>query len=146
VGPVSPTADAIPQRKQTLQNPRSKESLSMRSLHLHVFAQPRPRTEIACLCCTGKRLTRPNQFLFLHSVDLRVTKSEVVQRFSNSASDDESCEPLVIGRHYVPWRKLPRSGLDRLLKCVHIVVPVVTLLNIGERKLPRLLWRVEAAP
>ena len=141
MGPVSLTAVAT--EADLAESSVPKESL-LRSLHLHVFTQPRPKTEIACLCRTGKRLTHRNQFLFLRSVDLRVTQSEVVQRFSNSARDDESCEPLVIGRHYVLWRKLPRSGLDRLLKCVHIVVPVVTLFNIGEGKLPRLLGRVEA--
>ena len=36
------------------------------------------------------------------------------------------------------------SAPDRFLKCVHVIVPVVTLLNICSRELPIFLWRVEA--
>src|SRR5262245_10605409 len=98
----------------------------------------------AALWLTNERLTCNHKFFLLYSIDLRVSESEVLQRFYNSRRDDEPCEPLVVGRHHVPWRMLRRSCPDRFLKCLHVVIPVVTLLNIGTRELPIFLRRVEA--
>ena len=85
-----------------------------------------------------------HEFLLLHGIDLRITETEALHRFYNSRGDDESCEPLVISRDHIPRRTLRRSGPDRFLKCVHVIVPVVTLLNICSREFPIFLWRVEA--
>src|SRR5262249_52394276 len=77
------------------------------------------------------------------SIDLRVTESKVLHRFHNSGRDYKPGEPFVIRGHNIPWRKLPRGGLDRLLECVHVVVPIVTFFDIGGGELPRLLRRVK---
>src|SRR5262245_28763654 len=84
------------------------------------------------------------KFLLLHGIDLRITKSEVRHHLHDSKGDNEPGEPLMISWHHVPWRKLPRSDPDRLFECVHVVVPAVTLLDVGGRELPRLLGCVEA--
>src|SRR5262249_13074429 len=78
---------------------------------------------------TSECLTCRHEFLLLHGIDLRVIESEALHRFYNSRGDDESCEPFVIGGDHVPRRMLRRSGPDRFLKCVHVIVPVVTLLH-----------------
>ena len=81
--------------------------------------------------CTSEGLTCRHEFFLLDGIDLRVTESEVFHHFHNSRGDDEPGEPLVIGRHHVPRRMLARGSLDRLLECMHVVVPVFTLFDIG---------------
>src|SRR5262245_5978989 len=93
---------------------------------------------------TSESLTSRHEFLFLQSIDLRVTESKVLHRFHNSGRDYKPGEPFVSGGHNTPWCKLTCGGLDRLLECVHVVVPVVTFFDIGGGELPRLLRRVEA--
>src|SRR5215475_8530711 len=98
------------------------QSKCCRPCHNALARRLRPTSE----CLLGR-----DQFLLLYSIDLRVAESELVQRFANGARDDEPSEPLVIGRHHVPWGKFRRRSPDHVLECMHIVVPVLALLDVG---------------
>src|SRR5258706_3635021 len=94
----------------------------------------------------GKCRTRSQELLLLRGIDLRVAEIEVFHRLHDGGGDDEPREPLVVGRHNVPWRMLPRSRPDRFLERLRVAVPEATFLDIGRRELPAFLRVVEAIP
>src|SRR5262245_33945059 len=88
----------------------------------------------------GERLTRDFQILLLLRVDLWIRKVEPLHDLDNRCGDNKPGKPFVVSRHHVPWRVLRCGGADRLLECVHVVIPELALVNVGRRELPVLLW------
>src|SRR5215469_17266539 len=84
------------------------------------------------------------QFLLLLRIDRWVSEVEVLHRFHNGCSDEESGKPFVVSRHHVPWCAFRCRSSNRLLERVHIVAPELALMHIRGRELPMLVWPVEA--
>src|SRR5262245_59906726 len=81
--------------------------------------------------------------LQLLRTDLGILEPQRSQRLDDRGGDDQASEPLVVGRYDVPGRMLRRGIADHVLVGLHVVVPVLALLDVAGRELPVLFGVLE---
>src|SRR5262245_16800263 len=81
--------------------------------------------EPARKCCSLPQQweLRYRQLLQLHCTDLGMVQVEACERVDDGGRDDDTSEPLIVGRHDVPWRVRCGGVPDHLLMYLHEVVP-----------------------
>src|SRR5262245_46788881 len=133
-------ASAVPEEKGKREKGKGKRCPVSVQFPDQVF--PSPYSLFPSLALEGP--SHGSELRALGPVDRRVLQVEARHGVDDRRCHHHASEPFVIGRHDIPGRGVGGRRANGVLIGSHVLVPVLTLLDVARRELPLLLGVVDA--